>query len=93
VPSNITQRKEWQFFSVLPRASSGLAAAWWAGLLLLGLLPAAFAVAMGVLVGAVRAKAPLEGPLLFAGRGVIVRAPARPPKAERLRWPRKSGRV
>jgi ATP-binding cassette, subfamily B, bacterial len=34
---------------------------------LLGLLPATFAVAMGVLVGAVRAKASLAEPLAFAG--------------------------
>ena len=63
----ITQRKEWQFFSVLPKASRGLAAAWWAGLLLLALLPAAFAIAMGVLVGSVRGGAPLAAPLAFAG--------------------------
>ena len=44
-----------------------MATAWWAGLLLLGLLPAAFAVAMGVLVGAVRAKSSLVEPLAFAG--------------------------
>jgi hypothetical protein len=51
----------------LTKASPGLAAAWWACLLLLGLLPAAFAIAMGVLVGAVRAKASLVEPLAFAG--------------------------
>ena len=34
---------------------------------MLGLLPAAFAIAMGVLVGAVRAKASLAEPLAFAG--------------------------
>jgi len=44
-----------------------LAATWWLCLLLLGLLPAAFAIAMGVLVGAVRAKASLVEPLAFAG--------------------------
>ncbi len=41
--------------------------AWWIGLLLLGLLPAAFAIAMGGLVGSVRAGAPLVLPLAFAG--------------------------
>ena len=51
----------------MTKASPGLAAAWWTCLLLLGLLPAAFAIAMGVLVGAVRAKAPLAEPLAFAG--------------------------
>ncbi|MBV9759404.1 MAG: ABC transporter ATP-binding protein [Acidobacteriaceae bacterium] len=63
----ITQRKEWKFFSVLPKASPGLAAAWWSGLLLLGLLPAVFAVAMGVLIGAVRSGQQLAAPLVFAG--------------------------
>jgi hypothetical protein len=28
----ITRRKEWQFFSVLPRADAPLAATWWATL-------------------------------------------------------------
>ena len=51
----------------MTKASPGLAAAWWGCLLLLGLLPAAFAVAMGLMVGAVRAKAPLAEPLAFAG--------------------------
>jgi ATP-binding cassette subfamily B protein len=64
---SITKRKEWQFFVALTRASPALAAGWWAGLVLLGLLPAAFAIAMGVLVGAVRARAPLAEPLAFAG--------------------------
>jgi ATP-binding cassette, subfamily B, bacterial len=63
----ITDRKEWKFFSVLPKASRGLAAAWWAGLLLLGVLPAAFAVAMGILIGAVRNGHSLEMPLAIAG--------------------------
>lgn len=63
----ITERKEWKFFSVLPKASAGLAAAWWTGLLFLGLLPAAFAVAMGVLIGAVQSGYSLVMPLAFAG--------------------------
>ena len=63
----LTQRKEWKFFSVLPRAAPGLAAAWWIALLLRGTLPAAFAIAMGVLVGAVQRGDPLAGPLAFAG--------------------------
>ena len=60
-------RKEWKFFAVLPRAAPGLAAAWWTVLLLRGILPAAFAIAMGVLVGAVQHGHPLAGPLTFAG--------------------------
>ena len=65
--SRLTDRKEWIFFAVLPRADSGLAIAWWAALLLRGSLPAAFAVAMGVLVGAVQRGDPLGAPLAFAG--------------------------
>ncbi len=40
----------WKFFAVLPRADRPLAAAWWAALVLRGVLPAAFAVATGALV-------------------------------------------
>ena len=60
-------RKEWKFFAVLPRAAPGLAAAWWTVLLLRGILPAGFAIAMGVLVGAVQHGHSLAGPLTFAG--------------------------
>ena len=60
-------RKEWKFFSVLPRAAPGLALAWWLALLLRGVLPAAFAIAMGVLVGAVERGNPLAGPLALVG--------------------------
>src|SRR6202142_1014091 len=64
---SLTARKEWKFFAVLPRAAPGLAAAWGTVLLLRGILPAAFAIAMGVLVGAVQNSHSLAGPLTFAG--------------------------
>jgi ATP-binding cassette, subfamily B, bacterial len=67
VLQRLTERKEWKFFAVLPKADPGLAAAWWIALLLRGILPAAFAIAMGVLVGAVQRGDPLAGPLAFAG--------------------------
>jgi ABC-type transport system involved in cytochrome bd biosynthesis fused ATPase/permease subunit len=63
----LTARKEWIFFAVLPRADAGLAAAWWTALLLRGVLPAAFAIAMGVLVAAVQGGHALAGPLALAG--------------------------
>ncbi len=63
----LKERKEWKFFGVLPKADPGLAAAWWVVLLLRGTLPAAFAIAMGVLVGAVQRGHPLAGPLAFVG--------------------------
>ena len=63
----LTKRKEWKFFGALPKADPGLAVAWWVLLLLRGILPPAFAIAMGVLVGAVQRGDPLAGPLAFAG--------------------------
>ena len=63
----LTDRKEWKFFGVLPKADSGLAAAWWTVLILRGILPATFSIAMGVLVAAVQRGNPLVGPLAFAG--------------------------
>jgi len=63
----VFERKEWRFFSVLPRAAPGLALAWWLALLLRGGLPAAFAIAMGVLVGAVERGDPLAAPLALVG--------------------------
>ena len=64
---SLTGRKEWKFFGVLPKADPGLAAAWWTVLLLRGILPAAFAIAMGVLVGAVERGDRLPGPLALVG--------------------------
>jgi hypothetical protein len=49
----LRRRQEWAFFGVLPCADRRLALAWWMVLMLRGLLPALFAVAMGVLVGSV----------------------------------------
>jgi ABC-type multidrug transport system fused ATPase/permease subunit len=59
--------KEWQFATVLPRADAVLAAAWWTILLLRGLLPAAFAIAMGILVGAIERGADPTAALVFMG--------------------------
>jgi ATP-binding cassette subfamily B protein len=56
-------RNELKFAAILPRADRGLAIAWWAVLVLRGVLPALFAVAMGVLVGAVQHGEPLMMPL------------------------------
>src|ERR1700731_1732557 len=60
-------RKEWIFFGVLPKAGGPLAIAWWVVLLLRGSLPAVFAIAMGVLVGAVQRGEPLYIPLGAVG--------------------------
>jgi ATP-binding cassette subfamily B protein len=53
VLERLRARKEWQFFAVLPKAAQALAIAWWIVLVLRGVLPAVFAIAMGVLVSAV----------------------------------------
>jgi len=49
-------RPEWQFFAALPKADPLLAVAWWALLAVSGVMPAVFAVAIGVTVGAVQRK-------------------------------------
>ena len=67
VLQRLTECKEWKFFGVLPKAAPGLAMAWWFVLFLRGALPAAFAIAMGVLVAAVQRGEPLAGPLAFVG--------------------------
>jgi ABC-type multidrug transport system fused ATPase/permease subunit len=54
VLKRLGERPEWKFFAVLPRAAPALAVAWWALLVLRGALPAVFAVAAGILVGAVQ---------------------------------------
>jgi ABC-type multidrug transport system fused ATPase/permease subunit len=63
----LRERKEWKFFGVLPKADRGLAIAWWVVLILRGVLPAAFAIAMGVLIAAVQRGAGLTAPLAFVG--------------------------
>jgi ATP-binding cassette subfamily B protein len=65
--ARLRQSAEWRFFGVLFRANAGLAAAWWALVVLRGLLPAGFAVSMGVLVGSVQDGDPLGGPLVAMG--------------------------
>jgi ABC-type multidrug transport system fused ATPase/permease subunit len=70
--SRLRARKEWQFFAVLHKADLTLAAAWWFVLLLRGVLPAVFAVAMGVLVGAVQRGDSLTGALIFTGAAFIL---------------------
>jgi len=57
----------WKFFAVLGRADRSLALAWWTVLALRGLLPALFAIAIGVLVGAAQRGSSLAGPLTLVG--------------------------
>jgi ABC-type multidrug transport system fused ATPase/permease subunit len=67
VLQRFTARKEFQFFAVLPKAAPELAIAWWIVLVLRGALPAAFAIAMGVLIGGVQRHDPLTTPLTITG--------------------------
>ncbi len=60
-------RQEAHLVRALWRADRRLAALWWAILVLRGLLPAGFAIAMGALVGAVQDGDPLGGPLTLMG--------------------------
>jgi len=60
-------RAEWKFFGVLPKADRPLAIAWWTALWVRGTLPALFAIAMGVLVGAVQRGSALVLPLAAVG--------------------------
>jgi ATP-binding cassette, subfamily B, bacterial len=68
----LTERKEWKLFAVLPRADPALAGAWWAALLLRGILPAVFAIAMGLLVGAVQHGQALALPLTLVGATFVL---------------------
>jgi ATP-binding cassette, subfamily B, bacterial len=67
----LTARKEWQLFSVLPKADRQLTIGWWIALILRGVLPALFAIATGSLVGAVQHDASLTLPLTLVG-GIFV---------------------
>jgi len=60
-------RKEWMFFAALPKADSGLAVVWWAAVVLRGVLPVMFAVAMGALVAAVQHGNGIGAPLAVVG--------------------------
>ena len=64
---HLRERQEWKFLGVLPSAARALAYAWWAILVARGLLPALFAIAMGVLVAAVERGESLAVPLWVAG--------------------------
>lgn len=65
--TRLRERQEWRFFGVLPKAAPGMAAGWWVVLILRGALPAGFAIAIGVLVGAVQHGHDLVGPLALIG--------------------------
>jgi ABC-type multidrug transport system fused ATPase/permease subunit len=63
----LRDRDEWKFFPVLAKADRTLALLWWTVLILRGVLPAGFAIAMGLLVSAVQRGESLFGALTLAG--------------------------
>jgi ABC-type multidrug transport system fused ATPase/permease subunit len=65
--TDLTERPEWKFAGVLTRADPPLASAWWTVLVLRGILPAAFAIAMGSLVTAVQGGAKPGASLAVVG--------------------------
>ena len=65
-------RDEWRLIRVLRRADPLLSAAWWLLLIARGILPALFAIAMGLLIGAVQAEGDLVGPLALVGAVFIL---------------------
>src|SRR5436309_11906897 len=60
-------RNEWKFFAVLPKADRPLAIVWWVVLVMRSVLPAIFAIAMGVLVAAVERGDRLADGLALVG--------------------------
>ena len=77
-------RKEWMFFAALPKADGGLALAWWTAVVLRGLLPVVFAIAMGALVACGAARRRHRAPLAVAGLVFVllqVLTPIRPRSA------------
>jgi ABC-type multidrug transport system fused ATPase/permease subunit len=60
------------FFAALPKADRRLTFAWWTVVLVHGVVPALFAIAMGVLVGAVQRGEPLAAALALVGVVFVV---------------------
>ena len=76
--SGITGRPAAQFFTTLTRSVPGLASAWWALLGVRSLVPAALAIATGLLVGRLEAGADLTVPLVVFGAVFVVSQVAPP---------------
>lgn len=64
---NLLARQEIKFFAAVWKADRVLAAGWWVVVVLRGVLPALFAVAMGILVAAVENRSGLAGGLALVG--------------------------
>ena len=64
--ARLRDRHESKFFAALPKADRALAIVWWVVLVLRGVLPAIFAIAMGILVSEVQ-----HGERLFLGLAFV----------------------
>ena len=67
VLTTLRARQEWRFFRALRRAAPAWAVAWWALVVLRGVVPAGVSVAFGWLVDAVDRGGSLAGPLTLTG--------------------------
>jgi ATP-binding cassette subfamily B protein len=63
----LTERDEWKFAGVLWRADPAIAFGWWTVLLLRGVLPAVFSIAMGTLISAIQREGKPDASLAVVG--------------------------
>jgi ABC-type multidrug transport system fused ATPase/permease subunit len=76
--AGVRERPATRFFLVITRSVPGFAAAWWLLLLARALVPAALAIATGLLVGRVQDAGSLTGPLVVFGIVFVVSQVAPP---------------
>jgi ABC-type multidrug transport system fused ATPase/permease subunit len=72
VYGRLKQRQEWAFFAALTKADRQLGLTWWVVLVLRGLLPAAFAITTGAVIGALQHHHSATVPVVVAGVTFLV---------------------
>lgn len=72
VLDRLRDREEYRFFRTLPRASRSFTSVWWALILLRGVLPGLFTIAVASLVTAVSGSGSLMAPLLAVGTAFVM---------------------
>lgn len=68
----LTGSAEWRFLRVVWQAAPAQSAVWWGLVLLRGLLPSAFTLAVGLLVGTLQRHQPVLAPLALVGAAFIL---------------------
>ena len=68
----LRERQEWKFFAGLPKASPGIAVAWWSVLAMRSVFPTVFTVAMGILIGEVQQHRSLAPGLTLVGVSFVL---------------------